>query len=310
MIIHHGIDQLPKITNAVVTSGTFDGVHLGHRQILSRLQQIAQQSDGESVVITFWPHPRLVLYPDNGDHLQLLNTFEEKAALLAQTGIDHLIRIPFTKEFSQLSSEEFIHKILIDKIQTKKLVIGYDHKFGRNREGSFEYLKTNAPQYGFELEEIPRQDIDEVGVSSTAIRKALLEGKVEISNQYLTYPYALTGEVVSGDKMGRTIGFPTANISVSEVHKLIPANGVYAINALINNHSYQGMLNIGYRPTVNGTTKTIEANFFDLDKDLYGQIVTIQFIKKIRDEVKFSDMEALKSQLTKDKKLAIDILND
>jgi len=310
MIIHHGIEQLPNIKNAVVTSGTFDGVHLGHRQILKRLHQIAQQSNGESVVITFWPHPRLVLYPDDGDHLQLLNTFEEKVALLAQTGIDHLICIPFTKAFSQLSSEEFIQQILIDKIQTKKLVIGYDHKFGRNREGSFEYLKTNAAQYGFEVEEIPRQDIDDVGVSSTLIRNALSEGKVEISNQYLTYPYTLAGEVISGNKMGRTIGYPTANISVSDAHKLIPENGVYAINALIKGVSYQGMLNIGYRPTVNGSTKTIEANFFELDEDLYGQIVTIQFIKRIREEVKFTDMNGLKSQLTKDKILAIDILND
>lgn len=310
MIIHHGIDELPIIKNAVVTSGTFDGVHLGHRQILSTLHQIAQQSDGESVVITFWPHPRLVLYPDDGDHLQLLNTFEEKAALLAQTGIDHLICIPFTKEFSQLSSEEFIQTILIDKIQTKKLVIGYDHKFGRNREGSFEYLKINASQYGFEVEEIPRQDIDHVGVSSTLIRKSLSEGNVEISNQYLTCPYTLNGEVIPGNKMGRTIGYPTANILVSDAYKLIPANGVYAINGLIKGVSYQGMLNIGYRPTVNGSSKTIEANFFDLDEDLYGQIITILFIKRIREEVKFTDMDALKSQLTKDKILAIDILND
>ena len=309
MIIHHGIDQLPIIKNAVVTSGTFDGVHLGHRQILKRLEQIAQQSGGESVVITFWPHPRLVLYPDHGDHLQLLNTFEEKAELLANTGIDHLIRIPFTKKFSQLSSQQFIQQVLIDKLNTKKLVIGYDHKFGRNREGSFEHLKTNAHHYGFDVEEIPRQDIEHVGVSSTLIRNALSKGKVEISNQYLTHPYAITGEVIAGNKLGRTIGFPTANIGISNPHKLIPANGVYAVNILVNSSVYHGMLNIGYRPTVNGSEKSIEAHLFDFDQDIYGQVITIQFIKRIREEIRFSDMNTLRKQLTKDKMLVIDILN-
>lgn len=310
MIIHHGIDQLPAIKNAVVTSGTFDGVHLGHRQILKRLQQIAKLSGGESVVITFWPHPRLVLYPKHGDHLQLLNTFEEKAGLLANSGIDHLIRIPFTKEFSQLSSQQFIQQILIDKLHTKKLVIGYDHRFGKNREGSFEHLKNNAHEYGFELEEIPRQDIEHVGISSTLIRNALSEGNVEISNQYLTHPYAVSGEVISGNRLGRTIGFPTANIEVANPHKLIPANGVYAIKALVNNQSYQGMLNIGYRPTIKETTKTIEAHLFNFNKEIYGEEITIQFVKRIRDEVKFIDMEELKAQLTKDKMLVFDILND
>lgn len=310
MIIHHGIDQLPTINNAVVTSGTFDGVHLGHRQILKRLNQIAEQSNGESVVITFWPHPRLVLYPNDGDHLQLLNTFEEKADLLAHSGIDHLIRIPFTKEFSQLSSQDFIQQILIDKINTKKLVIGYDHKFGRNREGSFEHLKTNAHQYRFDIEEIPRQDIDHIGISSTLIRNALSEGNVELSNQYLTHPYSLTGEVINGNKLGRTIGFPTANINISSPHKLIPSNGVYAINAIIHKQSHQGMLNIGYRPTVDGSSRTIEAHLFDFDQEIYGEMLTVEFIKRVRDEVKFTNMESLKSQLTKDKALVIDILND
>ncbi len=310
MIIHHGIEQLPIIKNAVVTSGTFDGVHLGHRQILQRLNQIARQSDGESVVITFWPHPRLVLYPDHGDHLQLLNTFEEKADLLAKSGIDHLICITFTKEFSQLSSQEFIQQILIDKINTKKLVIGYDHKFGRNREGSFQHLKENAHKYGFEVEEIPRQDIDHVGISSTLIRKTLLEGNVQVSNQYLTHPYTLSGEVVAGDKLGRAIGFPTANLAIANPHKLIPANGVYAIEATISEISYQGMLNIGYRPTVGGSKRTIEAHLFDFDQDIYGEKVTITFVKKIRDEAKFTNMEALKAQLIKDKALTKDILNE
>lgn len=310
MTIHHGIDQLPSIKNAVVTSGTFDGVHLGHRKILQRLQQIAKQSNDESVVITFWPHPRLVLYPNSGDHLQLLNTFEEKAQLLAHSGIDHLIRIPFTKVFSQLSSQEFIQQILIDKIDTKKLVIGYDHKFGRNREGSFEYLKTNAHLYGFDIEEIPRQDIDHVGISSTLIRNALSEGNVEISNQYLTHPYAISGEIITGNKLGRTIGFPTANIKISNPYKLIPYNGVYAIKAVVKSEKYSGMLNIGSRPTIDGSSKSIEAHLFDFDQDIYGETFTVEFIKRVRDEVKFTDMKALKEQLTKDKMLVIDILND
>ena len=310
MIIHHGIDQLPTIKNAVVTSGTFDGVHLGHRKILQRLQQIAKQSEGESVVITFWPHPRLVLYPNDGDHLQLLNTFEEKADLLAKSGIDHLIRIPFTKEFSQKSSQEFIQQILIDKLNTKKLVIGYDHKFGRNREGSFEYLRDNADKYGFEVEEIPRQDIEHVGISSTLIRNTMSEGKIEISNQYLSHPYTITGEVVTGDKIGRTIGFPTANVKISNPHKLVPSNGVYAIKAIIEEQRCFGMLNIGYRPTVAGSSKSIEAHLFDFDQDIYGENITIEFVKRVRDEVKFTDMNALKKQLTKDRMLVIDILND
>jgi riboflavin kinase/FMN adenylyltransferase len=310
MIIHHGIDDLPLIKNAVVTSGTFDGVHLGHRQILKRLQQIAQQSSGESVVLTFWPHPRLVLYPEDGDDLKLLNTFDEKAILLADSGIDHLIRIPFTKEFSQLSSQDFIQQILIDKLNTKKLVIGYDHKFGRNREGSFEHLKANAHQYGFDIEEIPRQDIEEIGISSTLIRNSLLEGKVEVSNQYLSSSYTLTGEVIEGDKLGRTIGFPTANISVANPHKLIPAIGVYAVKVLVNNRVFKAMLNIGYRPTVDGSKKTIETHLFDFKQEIYGQSITIQFVKRIRDEFKFSSKEALKEQLTKDKRLVIDLLKD
>lgn len=308
MNIYHGIEDFKKLENAVVTSGTFDGVHIGHQKILSRLKEIARKNNGQTVVITFWPHPRLVLYPDQTD-LKLLNTFEEKAELLRDQGIDHLLRIPFTKEFSNLTSEEFIRSILIEAIGTKKLVIGYDHKFGKNREGSFEHLKENASVYGFDVEEIPPQDIDHVTVSSTKIRNALLEGDVVTGTELLGQPYFINGRVVKGDEIGRQIGFPTANIEVDSQHKLIPANGTYAVRVKHQNHMLSGMLNIGYRPTVEGKTKTIEVNIFDFNDDIYGETIGIHFIKKIRDERKFSGIDELKEQLSKDKTLVIQILN-
>jgi riboflavin kinase/FMN adenylyltransferase len=228
MRIYYSIDDFSPVKNAVVTSGTFDGVHVGHKKILSRLTEVARKSGGETVVITFWPHPRLVLYPDD-KQLRLLNTFEEKAELLKKQGVNHLLRIPFTKEFSQLSSEDFITKILVEKIGTKKLVIGYDHHFGKNREGSFEQLKLNAPKYGFEVEEIPRQDVDHVTVSSTTIRKAIESADLDTANHLLGQPYMLSGRVVKGDQLGRQLGYPTANIEIDSIHKLIPADGIYAV---------------------------------------------------------------------------------
>src|SRR6478609_3594912 len=220
MKIYHGIEDFSRLDYAVVTSGTFDGVHLGHQKILSRLSEIASgQKKGETVVITFWPHPRLVLKPDTS--LKLLNTFEEKAELLKEQGIQHLIRIPFTKEFSQLTSEEFIIKILVETIGTKKLVIGYDHHFGKNREGSFEQLKLNGPKYGFEVEEISRQDVDHIGVSSSKIRIAIETSDLETATHLLGRPYSLNGRVIKGDQIGRIIGFPTANLEIDSNHKLI-----------------------------------------------------------------------------------------
>ncbi|MBL3658485.1 bifunctional riboflavin kinase/FAD synthetase [Fulvivirga sediminis] len=307
MKIYHGIDDFKKLDFAVVTSGTFDGVHIGHQKILERLNEIAKKCNGETVLITFWPHPRLVLYPDDSN-LKLLNTFEEKAELLKNQGIDHLIRIPFTKEFSNLTSEEFIRQILVDTIGTKKLVIGYDHRFGKNREGGFEYLKAHSAEYGFEVEEISRQDIDNVGVSSTKIRKALLEGDATTATELLGRPYSINGRVVKGEKLGRIIGFPTANIELDFRHKLIPADGSYAVKVMCNHNFYNGMLNIGYRPTVSGTRRTIEVNIFDFNQDIYGENVLINFIGRIRDEIKFEDIEALKAQLKEDKLTAQKIL--
>ena len=307
MKIYHGLDDFTRLKYAVVTSGTFDGVHVGHKKILSRLREIAEKNGGETVVITFWPHPRFVLHPED-DSLKLLNTFEEKAELLKQQGIHHLIRIPFTKEFSQLTSEEFIRNILVDTIGTKKLVIGYDHRFGRNREGSFEQLKQNGPQYGFEVEEIPRQDVDHVGVSSTKVRKALEVGDVDAAAHLLGQAYEITGRVVMGDKLGRLLGFPTANIEIDTKYKLIPADGIYAVTVSHAHAQFKAMLYIGKRPTVDGTKKNIEVNIFEFDKDIYGDTLTVHFHKLIRSDSKFHDLEELKKQLYLDKEAVLKVL--
>jgi riboflavin kinase/FMN adenylyltransferase len=299
MKIYHGLDDFSKLSFAVVTSGTFDGVHVGHQKILNRLKEIASRDDGETVVITFWPHPRLVLHPED-DSLKLLNTFEEKAALLKMHGVQHLIRIPFTKEFSQLTSEEFIRKILVEKIGTRKLVIGYDHHFGKNREGSFEQLVEKGPAYGFDVEEIPRQDVDHVGVSSTAIRKAIEEGDMETATHFLGEPYSVTGRVISGDKIGRQLGYPTANIEVESKYKLIPADGIYAVTVVNERQSYGGMLYIGNRPTIDGIRKTIEVNIFAFNKDIYGESLTIHIHKRTRADKKFDTLDELKVQLRQD----------
>lgn len=307
MKIYEGLSDFPKLSNAVVTSGTFDGVHLGHQKILHRIRELARSINGETVLITFWPHPRLVLYPDE-HNLRLLSTFEEKAKLLRQFGIDHLLTIPFTKEFSQLTSKEFIESVLVDTIQTKKLVIGYDHRFGKNREGSFEYLKAHHEQYGFDLEEISRQDVEDIGVSSTKIRHALETSDISTAINYLGRPYELNGLVIKGQQIGRSIGFPTANIHIPNDYKLIPKDGVYAVEALVNGSLYKAMLNIGNRPTVNGTQKTVEANLFDFQGDLYDKQITIYLKAFLREEKKFDGLEALKQQLFQDQKNAKNLL--
>ncbi|HAH37161.1 MAG TPA: bifunctional riboflavin kinase/FAD synthetase [Algoriphagus sp.] len=307
MKIYEGLNEFLPVTNPVVTSGTFDGVHLGHQKILQRIREIARSIGGETVMITFWPHPRLVLYPQE-HKLRLLSTFEEKAKLLRQFGIDHLVTIPFTKEFSQLSSREFIDQVLVEKIQTRKLVIGYDHRFGKNREGSFEYLKQNSAEFGFELEEISRQDVDEIGVSSTKIRKALESGDIETANSYLGRSYELNGLVIKGQQIGRSIGFPTANIHIPNDYKLIPKDGVYAVETSVNGSIYKSMLNIGNRPTVDGNKKTVEAHLFDFQGDLYDKQLTIYLKAYLREEQKFENLDALKEQLLKDQQQAKSIL--
>ncbi len=301
MKIYHGLDEIKPIQNAVVTIGTFDGVHFGHQKILNRLQEIANTIHGKTVLITFWPHPRFVIHP-NGNKFHLLTSIEERASLLKNFQVDHLIIIPFTREFSNLSSEDFIKDILVDKIGTKKLVIGYDHRFGKDRKGSFKELKKDGPLYGFDVEEIPEQDIDHVAVSSTKIRNALEKGDVQSANKYLGRNYTLKGIVVKGSGIGHNIGFPTANIQPSFEQKLIPADGIYAVKVYRGDEVYGGMLNIGYRPTVDGKKKVIEVNIFDFSEDIYGENIEIEFIKKTRDEVKFNSLEELVNQLKSDKK--------
>lgn len=311
MIIHDGSEeteiQLAKPRSAVVTSGTFDGVHVGHQKILGRLKELARETGGESVVVTFWPHPRFVLHPEDSS-LKLLSTFEEKAALFDALGVDHLVRIPFTRSFSRLSSDEFIRKILVEKIGTRYLVIGYDHRFGKNREGSFDYLKAHAHEYGFEVEEIPRQDVDHIGVSSTKIRKALSEGDTHTANEYLGRPYNIQGQVTYGNKVGRSIGFPTANLQITASYKLVPADGVYAVKAQVQGKEYQGMMNIGFRPTVDGKFRQLEVHLFDFDQTIYEEMMNVLIIGHIRKEVKFDNVESLKAQLEQDKRAALQIL--
>jgi riboflavin kinase/FMN adenylyltransferase len=308
MKVYTNIEDFKNVKNPVVTTGTFDGVHLGHQKIISRLQEVTKKYSGETVLLTFYPHPRMVLFPDDNE-LKLLNTQQEKIELLKKYGIDHLIIYPFTKEFSRMTSVEFVRDILVNRIGTKRLVIGYNHHFGRNREGSFEHLKEYGTLYGFEVEEIPAKDIDHIEISSTKIREALQTGDIKTASTFLGYNYSITGKVVDGKKLGKTIGYPTANIFVEDKYKLIPADGVYAVNVKHKGVMYGGMLNIGNNPTVNGKMKTIEVNIFDFNKEIYGDEATIYFLARLRDEVKFNGLEELKAQLVKDKDNALRITN-
>jgi riboflavin kinase/FMN adenylyltransferase len=298
--------QFPFLGNAVVTSGTFDGVHVGHQRILARLREVARASGGPSVVITYWPHPRLVLGPPPSHpellELQLLNTLEERIAKLAELGVDYLLIVPFTKDFAQWTSEEYIQNLLLKTVGAKQLVIGYDHRFGKNREGGFDYLSQHADRYGLTVEEIPREDVDAVGVSSTRIRQALRQGDVATANRYLGYHYPLTGVVEHGQKLGRTIGYPTANLRVAETLKLVPAQGIYAVWAITASGTrHQAMLSIGVRPTIGkDLAQTIEVNLLDFDGDLYDQLLTLEFVAWLRGEEKYDGLDALTAQLALD----------
>lgn len=309
MLVIDDLSTFDPPAHAVVTSGTFDGMHIGHQKILKKITDISHRQGGKTVVITFWPHPRFVLKKGHQE-LKLLTTFEEKVDLLSASGIDYLVKIPFTREFSELSSEQFIRKILVKGIHTKRLVIGHDHRFGKNREGGFDYLKANSASYGFEVEEIPRQDIEHVGVSSTRIRKALASGEIHEAHEFLGRHYSLSGFVMDGDRIGRSIGFPTANIDVPEPYKLIPADGAYAVLVDWKGNRYGGMLNIGQRPTVSGEERRIEVNIFNFEEDIYNERLTIHFIRLLRKEQKFESIERLKEQLDRDKAMANALLNE
>lgn len=308
MKIYQAIHEFTRLDNAVVTIGTFDGVHIGHQKIISRLLEIASSTGGEVVLLTFFPHPRMVLFPDDND-LVLLNTLEEKIILLNKFGVQHLLIYPFSKEFSRTTSTEFVRDILINKIGTKKLVIGYDHHFGRNREGSFNDLLELSSLYNFEVEKIPEQDINEVAVSSTKIRKSLQSGDIATATAFLGYDYTLSGIVVKGNQIGRTLGFPTANLDIPEKHKLIPANGVYAVLVEYQKTLYKGILSIGNRPTFDNGSRSIEVNVFNFDNEIYGEKLQLFFKHYIRNERKFESAEALRMQMIKDKDTAIKLLS-
>ncbi|WP_460472815.1 bifunctional riboflavin kinase/FAD synthetase [Emticicia fontis] len=307
MKVYYNLSDFKPLENAIVTSGTFDGVHLGHQKILQILRETTEASRGESVVLTFWPHPRMVVSQDS-QSLKLLSTVDEKIELLEKQGVNHLLIVPFTREFSELSSEEYVQKILIDTIGTKKLVIGYDHRFGRNREGSFQYLEDNSERFGIEIEEISRQEIEDLVISSTKIRESLLEGNVKSANDLLGRHYSFSGIVVKGRQLGRTIGFPTANVQVSESYKLIPTNGVYAVRTLVRGQWLNGIMNIGNRPTVDGIGRTQEVHILNFSDDIYGENITVELIDYIRPEQKFNGLDELKTQILKDKERAIQIL--
>ncbi len=308
MKVYKALSEFTRLSNAVVTIGTYDGVHLGHQKILQSVITSTKSFNGESVVVTFWPHPKKILGYKASQDVKYLSTLDEKIEMLEALGIDHLLIIPFNRSFSELSSAEFIQTVLVDTIGTKKLIIGYDHRFGKDREGSFAYLQKNSVSLGFEVKEIPRQDLNEVAISSTHIREALSIGAVKKATQFLGKPYELKGIVSKGKQVGRTIGFPTANLKVTDVDKIIPSDGVYAVQVLHKGQIFGGMLNIGFRPTVDGKNKTIEAHIFDFEHTIYGEELAIRFIDYIRAEQKFSSKEALQEQLEKDKIAAISVL--
>ena len=309
MQVHRDIEHLPKFKNAVITIGTFDGVHLGHQQIIRQLKAEALAIGGESVIITFHPHPRQVV-KGSQDLIFLLNTMEEKIALLGKMGVDHLVIVPFTGGFAKISASAYISQFLVAKFSPSTLIIGYDHRFGNDRAGNYELLEEMGPALGYSVKEIPVHIINSLTVSSTNIRKSLKEGRLEEANENLGYPYMLTGRVVHGDKRGRTIGYPTANLDIRDKEKLVPANGVYAVKVFtdIRGDSYTGMMNIGIRPTVDGTRKMIEVNIFDFSEEIYDSILRVNLHHYIRQEKKFESLAALQAKLAEDKLLVKDLM--
>lgn len=323
MKIYNNLSDFKKLDNAIVTIGTFDGVHFGHQKIIKQLVQKAKADNGESVILTFFPHPRMIIDPENQE-LKMINTINEKAEILKGLGVDHLIITPFTRDFSNQLPEDYIKNTLVNNIGTKHIIIGYDHRFGKDRSGNLSDLKAAGLHYGFSVEEIMEQDIHDVAVSSTKIRQALLAGDVSLANDYLGYPFSIFGRVIKGDKIGRTIGFPTANIFVEETYKLIPGDGIYAVTvemesevrspesevlnpkpSTLSLQPYKGMAYIGQRPTINGMTRNIEVNIFDFNQEIYGQDIKMNFLKFLRHDVKFTGLEALTLQLQKDKEATL-----
>lgn len=307
MKIFQSIGDFESPNKTIVTLGTFDGVHIGHKKIIERLM-VNTVSGYESLILTFFPHPRMVL--QQGSDIKLLNTIYEKSALLDASGLDNLVIHPFDEAFSRLTAEEFVKDILVTQFKVHKIIIGHDHRFGRNRTANIDDLMAFGQQYDFEVEQISPQEINAVSVSSTKIRNALLDGQIELANTYLGYAYFLTGTVVKGKQLGRTIGFPTANLSMSDTYKLIPKDGVYVVQSEIDGKMVFGMMNIGTNPTVNGQEQSVEIHYFDLDQQLYNKTITVALLHRIRSEQKFDSVALLKEQLSQDKMMALTFLHN
>jgi riboflavin kinase/FMN adenylyltransferase len=325
MQVHYDIDQLPVFRNAVITIGTFDGVHMGHRQIIAKLKSEAAAINGETVIITFHPHPRKVI-SSTILGLRLINTLEEKLDLLLNLGIDHVVVVPFTEAFANQPAEDYLRHFLVGRFHPHTIIIGYDHRFGKDRKGDYLLMEKMAPVYGYALKEIPKHVLDEIAISSTKIREALLEGRIEVADKLLGYEFFFSGVVVHGDKLGRKLGYPTANLKVQDDEKITPGNGIYAVYADIQNRSgspgpaftndsantadsrFKGMMSIGFRPTVDGKKRVIEVNLFDFDEQIYDQVLMVYVKKYLRPEVKFDSLEDLVKQIDQDKVDSLNIL--
>lgn len=310
MKVHYSFESYINIKKPVVTVGTFDGVHIGHQTIIERLKTIAKKIDGETVLLTFYPHPRKVILNDQSN-LKLINTKNEKIKLLEQYGLDHLFIHPFNEEFSRISPTSYVRDLLVNQLKTNHLVIGYNHQFGRNREGNLTLLRELSSIYDFNIEEISAQQINEIKVSSTKIRAAIEAGNIATANNYLGHTFSISGKVIQGNKLGRTIGFPTANIKIDESDKICPPKGVYAVRVKLDNQTLNGMMNIGTRPTIEKeqTTLSNEVHIFNFNKDIYNLTIQIEFIARIREEKKFNDINGLKQQLIDDQKKSMEILS-
>ena len=307
MRIFDNLKSYSSEKESILTIGTFDGVHIGHNKILKRLIQDSKKNNLSSLVMTFFPHPRMIL--NKSHEIKMIDTIDEKINLLEKTGLDNLIIHPFDNNFSKIRAKEFVEEILVKKLKIKEIIIGYDHKFGKDREASVEDLKKFGKDYMFSVKEIPAQEIDSIAISSTKIRNAILNGEIEKCNKFLGRNFILTGKVVYGDGLGKKIDFPTANIEIKETYKIIPKNSVYLVKTKINSNTYFGMMNIGIRPTVGGTNKSLEIHFFNFKDNIYGKNVSIEIIKKIRDEKKFSSIDQLKIQLKKDEQFCLKLIN-
>lgn len=323
MQVHRDINNLPDFKNAAITIGTFDGVHTGHIHIIRQLKKEAKINNGESVIITFDPHPRMVIHSKNGEQksIQLLNTLSEKIELLEKQDIDHLVIVPFTLDFSNQNAEDYISKFLVSKFHPKTIITGYDHRFGKNRSGDYHLLEKFQKEFNYEVKEIPAHILDHVTISSTRIRNALKTDEISIANECLGYDYFFEGKVIEGNKLGRTLGYPTANLEIKDQNKLIPADGIYAVKVSIGKENtaadsfipesfHQGMMSIGIRPTIGDNKRMIEVNIFDFKEDIYGRILRIYVKYFLRKEEKFDNLEELKNQIALDEINAKKLLNE